>query len=189
MKKLLLTLGLIGCTLASALAQGTINPLNGALARFKIDTNGDGIGDRNVTAAEGFVMAVYYGPAGSSESELTMYADVMRIGTTDGVFTGLPSILALPGTEPGQVISLQMRVCNPLGGYGETSVKQVTLGPTSGPSPVVWSSTGTGDRFSPIQLQLGGPVNCIPEPSTVGLGMVCAGLLVAFYRGRKQSVD
>ena len=189
MKKLLLTLGLAGLTLSSALAQGTINPLNGTLTRFKIDTNGDGVGDRNVTAAEGFVMAVYYGPAGSSESELTMYPDVMRIGTTDGVFTGLPSILALPGTEPGQVISLQMRVCNPLGWYGATVVKQVRLGPTSGPSPVVWSSTGTGDRFSPIQLQLGGPMNCIPEPSTVGLGMVCAGLLVAFYRGRKQSVD
>ena len=189
MKKLLITLGLSVLTLTSALAQGTINPINGALARFKIDTNGDGVGDRNVTAADGFVMAVYYGPAGSSKSELTMYPDVMRIGTTDGVFTGLPSILALPGTEPGQVISLQMRVCNPLGGYGETSVKQVTLGPTTGPSTVVWISTGTADRFAPIQLQLAPTGICIPEPSTVGLGMVCAGLLVAFYRGRKQSVD
>ena len=188
MKKLLITLGLSIITLTSALAQGTINPLNSALTRFKIDTNGDGIGDRNVTAADGFVMAVYYGPAGSSASELTMYTDFMRIGTTDGVFTGLPGILALPGTEPGQVISLQMRVCNPLGWYGETSVKQITPGPTTGPGTVVWSSSGTADHFSPIQLQLTPTGICIPEPSVVGLATMSAGLLVVFCRRRKQSV-
>lgn len=180
MKKLLLTLGLIGCTLASALAQGTINPLNGSLTRFKIDIDADGIGDRNATAADGFKMVVYYGPAGSSASELTMYPDVMTIGTDEGIFTGLPSILALPGTEPDQIISLQMRVSSAWGWYGETRVIQIKLGQAAGPGTVVWHPIGTADRFGPI-------VPIIPEPSTLALGALAGAFLLFRIRNRNSN--
>lgn len=183
MKKLLLTLGLAVIT-SLAHADGTINPLNTSSTRFKIDSDGNGIGDRNATAADGFRMAIYYGPAGSSPFELTMYPDFMSIGTVDGLFTGLPRVLAIPGTEDYQVISLQMRVCNPLGWYGETAVKQVTLGHNSGPGTIVWSTTASPSMFLPIQLQLGPSDNCIPEPSTLALGALGVVLSLSCVRQR-----
>ena len=46
MNKLLVTLGLIAST-TLVHAQGTINPLNGALTRLKWDSNGNGVIDLN----------------------------------------------------------------------------------------------------------------------------------------------
>ncbi len=56
MKKLLLTLGLMGITLTSALAQGTINPLNNVITRLKIECP---LGTtRNLTAADGLAFSL-----------------------------------------------------------------------------------------------------------------------------------
>ena len=184
MKKQLLTLGLISIT-SLTFAEGTINPLNGALARFKVDSNGDGIGDRNATAADQFQLHVFYGPAGSSSEQLTHYPQFAVIGAVEGVWTGLPTILGIPGTEGGDVISLQMRVCSPFGLYGETPVRQVTLGPASGPGTVVWGTGTTPGGFGPIVPQVGGPENCVPEPSTIALGALAGAFLI--FRFRKSN--
>ena len=142
-------------TSASAcFAQGTINPLNSPLTRTKVDLNGDGVGDRGNTAADGVVFYLYWGTAGTEPNTLL---GVMVIGTTDGLLTGLPSILAIPGTEPGTVISLQVRASNPQGWYGETDVKQVTLGTASGPGTVLWTSSAGASRFSPLVIKTSGP--------------------------------
>jgi hypothetical protein len=178
MKKLLLTLGLAALTLASAHAQGTINPLNGALTRVRFDSNNDGVidpTDQNVDASKGLTVGVFWGAAGSSPVN---FAGNMTIGSTAGVLVGLPTIFAIPGAgDVGTVISLQMRVTSP--GYcGQTEVKQVTLAPAAGPGTVVWSSTATASRFGPLVI------NC-PEPSTLALGALAGALLL--FRLRKTT--
>ena len=169
MKKLLLTLGLSVLTLTCALAQGTINPLNGALTRIKVDLNCDGIADRNVTVADGISVSVYWGPAGGPAEN---FAGRMTIGSTEGILTGLPSILALPGAgDAGTVVSLQMRLDPPFGYITETPVRQVTLAPAAGPGTVVWSSTATANRFSPLVI-------VCPEPSALALGALAGAFLL-----------
>ena len=83
MKKTLLTFGLLAMATVSSFAQGSINPLNGAFTRVKIDLNGDGIGDRNATTADGLQFTVLWGASGAAN--LDKVAGVMTIGTTEGV--------------------------------------------------------------------------------------------------------
>ena len=176
MKKLLLTLGLVALTLISTHAQGTINPLNGTLTRIKVDLNCDGIADRNVTVADGITVSVYWGPAGGPVEN---FAGRMTIGSTEGVLTGLPSILALPGAgDAGTVVSLQMRLDTPFGYFTGTPVKQVTLAGVAGPGTFVWSSTATATRFSPLVI-------VCPEPSTLALGALAGAFLL--FRVRKST--
>jgi len=187
MKKLLLTLSLIGFTLGSALAQGTINPLNNTLTRFKIDINGDAIGDRNMTAADGMQFAVFYGPAGSTAEQLVKAPGIGTIGNVEGIMVGLPSVLALPGTEAGQVVSLQVRGCNVLGWNAYSWVGQITLGPAEGPGTGIWRSQPSGlNSLFPLVVAPGMPiVNCIPEPSTLALGALAGALLL--FRVRQST--
>lgn len=175
MKKLILTLGLIGCMLASALAQGTINPLNGALTRIKVDTDIDGIGDRNLTQADGVYVDLYWGLAGTTPETL---AGTMTIGSTAGVLVGLPSILVLPGTEAGQIVSLQARGRSSWGWFGQSPVIHVALAPTAGPGTVIWQSTATSpNRFLPLPM-------VVPEPSTLAFGTLAAAFLL--FRVRRS---
>ncbi len=173
MKKLLFTLGLAALTLASAHAQGTINPLNGFLNRITITSSG---GERDVTTADGLRVGVFWGAAGGPADQL---AGVMTIGPTSGVLVGLPSIFAIEGAgEAGTVISLQMRVLD--GGFlcGQTAVKQVTLAPAAGPGTVVWGSATTTSRFGPLII-------FCPEPSTLALGALAGAFLL--FRLRKTT--
>lgn len=173
MKKTLLTLALAAMATVSSFAQGTINPLNGALTRVKVDLNGDGVGDRNATAADGITFSVYWGPAGSAAPENKL--GTLTIGNTDGVMVGLSSILAVPGAgDAGTVISLQVRAEGL--GRGQTDVKQVSLAPSAGPGSVVWGSSATASRFSPLVVSI------VPEPSTIALGVLGLGSLLLFRR-------
>jgi hypothetical protein len=177
MKKTLLTLALVAAASVSSFAQGTINPLNGALTRVKIDTDNDGVyesTDRNATAADGLTFSVYWGAAGSAAPENLL--GTMTIGTTDGVMVGLSSILAVPNAgDAGTTISLQVRASNALGWRGQTDVKQVSLAPSAGPGSVVWGSSATAARFSPLLVT-------VPEPSTIALGVLGLGSLLLFRR-------
>lgn len=179
MKKLLLTLGLIGCTLASALAQGTIAFGNTVASRFIMDREG-----AYVTADAGFTFRVYYGPAGASADALTPAPGFAMIGaTTPGVLTGASSVFALPGTSPGEVVSLQIRAFGPNGGQvNNTDIRQVTLAATEGPGTVIWQSfAGTNpNRFHPI-------VMAIPEPSSIALGVLAGVFLLS--RVRKSRIS
>lgn len=175
MKILLLTLGLATLTLAGAHAQGTINPLNGALTRVRIDSNCDGIldaEDRTATAADGIRIGVFWGPAGETPSTL---AGEMTVGA-GGLMTGLPSLFSVDGWgDAGTIISLQMRAS--IGNsfpIARTDVKEFVLAPASGPGTVVWGPSG----FAPL-------VFICPEPSTLALGgLACAFLL---FRLRKPT--
>lgn len=175
MKKLLLTFAFISLTALSH-AQGTIAFGNSALTRILVC---DGQSVRNATAADGLTISVWFGPAGSGRDALTQ-AGTAPIGSTPGVLTGAPSVFALPGTEPNQVVSLQIRATGFGGGFfTETEVRQVTLGQTAGPGAVIWqTATGTNpNRFTPLII--------CPEPSTIALGAL--GGLALLFRLRRTT--
>lgn len=171
MKKTLLTVALVAMAAVSSFAQGTVAFGNSALTRVLVrEASG---ATRNATAADGLTISIWFGPAGSGRDALAQ-AGTAQIGATAGVF-GAPSVFALTGTEPNQVVSLQVRAEG--GGLaGETEVKQVTLGQTAGPGAVIWqTATGTNpNRFTPLIV--------VPEPSTIALGVLGLGSLLLFRR-------
>lgn len=178
MKKLLVTFALISLTSLSY-AQGTIAFGNSALTRITIYSEPGGT-IRNATAADGLTFSIWYGPEGSTKDQLVTAPGLASIGPTAGVMINAPSVFALPGTSPNEVVSLQIRAeGNNL--CGETAIRQVTLGQTAGPGAVIWQ-TGSGtnpSRFTPLVLY-----PC-PEPSTLALGaLACLALL---FRVRKSS--
>ncbi len=176
MKRLLLTLSLIGFTLGSALAQGTINPLNGLLTRVQICMAPGEY--RNATAADGLRFAIYFGPAGGEA--MTQVGGLATIGSTPGIITGWSTILALPGTEADEIVSLRIVGSSDFGMYLDTGVRQVTLAPTTGPGTIIWqTASGTQPgRFRPLILEC-------PEPSTLALGALAGAFLL--FRIRKST--
>lgn len=178
MKKTLLTLALVALTTVASYAQGTIAFGNGTLTRVTVNT-GSGAA-RNATTADGLNFYVFFGAAGATADTLTQVQQAeprASIGTTAGIMVNAPSVFALPGTEPGQVVSLQIRAWNADRSLvGETDVRQVTLAPTAGPGTVIWqSATGTvPTRFTPLVI--------IPEPSTIALAVLGLGSLLLFRR-------
>ena len=196
MQKLLLTLALAALT-PLCHGQGTIAFGNSALT--KITTRSpDGTGQTPLPASAGYVFGVFYGSANSSQGQLQLAPGLAQIGTTAGVLVNAPSVFALPGTEPGQIVSLQIRgwsasfgndwaaSCR-AGYFGETDVRQVTLAPTAGPGSVIWqTATGTNpNRFTPLVIGLAGDPLCIPEPSTLALSALSC--LLLFLRGRNST--
>jgi hypothetical protein len=112
--------------------------------------------------------------------------------TTAGIIVAA-SVYGIPGTDPGQVVGLQIRGWSASFGtdwlaasrsdhalYGETDVRQVTLGATAGPGAVIWqTASGTNpNRFNPLALL----VPLVPEPSTIALGVLGLGSLLLFRR-------
>jgi hypothetical protein len=197
MKKLLLAIGFT--TIASlAHGQGTIAFGNGTLTRVTV-LNSPSVA-RNATTADGLLIGAFYGPAGSTQDYLVLAPGLATIGTTDGIMVNAPSVFALPGTQPGQVVSLQIRmwhsslgtdweaVCRANGFLGATDVRQVTLAPTAGPGAVIWqTATGTNpNRFTPLTQALGPlNINCIPEPPA--LAFAALGGLIVFFVRRKST--
>jgi len=113
------------------------------------------------------------------------------IGPVDGVMINAPGVFPLPGTEPGQVISLQIRVWDAALGpdgwndarlncsgrfYGETWVSQMTVG-LSHIGPVIWQPWDglAPHRYYPLTIY------ACPEPSAVAIA-VFGGLLLLLRR-------
>lgn len=177
MKKTLLTCALLGVLASSALAQGTINPLNGPLAgtKIKVDLNGDGVGDRNVAATDGVTFSIYFGAAGSDTTPTL--AGTMSIGTSAGSLSGLATLFQVAGAAEGSTVPMRITAANADRTWiGDTGIRQVTLGPSGGPATVIWSSTASDKTFSPMVLQV------VPEPSTIALGVLGFGSLLLFRR-------
>ena len=183
MKKALLTLACIALTAVPIYAQGTIAFGNSALTRVMLAFPNTAV--RQCTAADGLYFYVFFGPAGTTDrSALTQVQQAeprATIGNTAGIMINAPSVFAIPGTEPGQVVSLQIRAWNENRSlFGETDIRQVTLGATAGPGQVIWqSASGTNpNRFLPM--------TSVPEPSTIALGVL--GLVSLLLFRRRKSV-
>ena len=115
MKKLLLTLGLVGFSFTSSLAQGGINPLNNSLTRVQICADGQNL--RNATASDGLRFSIWFGPANSAAGDLVQVGNDAVIGTTAGIIAGWPSLFVIPQAQPGEAVSLQIRMQNVIGFY------------------------------------------------------------------------
>jgi hypothetical protein len=185
MKKTLLTLALVALTTVASYAQGTIAFGNGTFTRVTVKDLATGVVRGNATAADALTFAVFFGPAGASADALTRVeqtGNVATIGPVDGIMINAPGIFALPGTDAGQIVSLQIRAWDTATGgqrmIGETDVRQVTLAPTAGPGAVIWQTAGgtNPNRFTPLV------VNIVPEPSTIALAVLGLGSLLLFRR-------
>jgi len=180
MKKTLLTLALVALTTVASYAQGTIAFGNSALTRVTV-RNVDGSVRGNALNTDNLIIGVFFGPAGApADAILQRQAPgEAAIGTTGGVMVNAASVFALPDTNPGDIVSLQIRAWNTAGTLaGKTDVRQVTLAPTAGPGAVIWqTAAGTNpNRFTPLVVDI------VPEPSTIALAVLGLGSLLLFRR-------
>jgi hypothetical protein len=183
MKKLLFTLALAALA-TSTYAQGTIQIANNAGTRFRI--NG-AIPTAGTFPALSF--GVFVGQtADSLSAEAVGGTGLGRSATTAGLITSdNPQAHQLTGFAGGTTVFVQIRAWEARLGndwraaqagdglFGQTDVRQVTLGPPSGPGTVVWSSTDL-TKFQAINLTV------VPEPSTIALAVLGLGSLLLFRR-------
>jgi hypothetical protein len=174
MKKLLLSLLLIAAGITFADAQGTIQ-----FPRLRIEYC---VGAQ-APPAGALSFGVFVGPTADSLSGQP--ALPLGTNTPDG-FTSAANAGAygLPGTEPNSTVFLQIRGWETRFGvdwqagrngglYGETPIRQVLLGPPTGPGTVIGPPLGLGEI-----------VMC-PEPSVIALSLFGFGGLLLFRRRRK----
>lgn len=184
MKSLLLTVVLMGATTLGN-AQGSITFANGPLTAVRFVAGGSTI------TLPSTIPMVYGVFVNGSQTP------VLPLGNNTGVSDGLINVAPLyqiPGTEPGQVVQLQVRGWSASFGtdwqtasttdgafFGSTDVRQVTLGgTTSGSTPIWQGATGTNpNRFTPLV------VGVVPEPSTIALGMLGLGSLLFLRRCKR----
>jgi hypothetical protein len=182
MKKVLLILALAAVT-TFTYAQGTIQMANGASTRFRIN----GVVPAAGTVALGqFTFGVFVGQSASALSADPIGGTgLARSSATAGLITSdNPQGHQLAGFAGDSTVFIQIRGwesrfgsdwrAGQQGGlHGETDVRQITLGPPSGPGTVIWSSTDL-TKFQPLNL--------VPEPSTIALAVLGLGSLLLFRR-------
>jgi hypothetical protein len=185
MKKTLLTLALVAMTAVASFAQGTIQFNNGTLTRVTYkDASGVSLG--NLPTAIGVVYGVFVNGSDTP---------VQPLGNNQGVNAGIinaSGLYPIPGTAENQVVSLQVRGWSASFGndwqaasrtagalFGETDVRNVTLGLSTAAPAVIWqTATGTAtDKFKPLVL-----LTVVPEPSTIALAVLGLGSLLLFRR-------
>lgn len=197
MKKLILTL-VLATAAAFSYGQGTVGFANGTLTRFTLVDDATGL-----SAQVPVGTAVSYGLFWSTSQGGT-YTLVQPLGT-QGTTVGIMTVASggayqIPGTDPGQVVWLQVKGWSSSYGndwaaaqrdyeakvagtiWGQTDIRQLAstgLGPSTGPGAVIWQgSTGTNpNRFTPLVLHV-----AVPEPSTIALGVIGLGSLLLFRR-------
>lgn len=159
MRKQLLALApLLVATLAT-LGQGTVTIANNAGTRVRIEAP-DGLSS-NLPPAIRINFGFFWG---TNSNSLTLVPSLRTNATTPGLIAG-PAVIAVPGAEPGQVVFGQVRgwsaefgddweaAAHTYGGYfGETDIRPIVLGPTTGPGTVIWSSTDL-TKFQSIVLR------------------------------------
>jgi hypothetical protein len=177
MEKLLFILALAAMA-TFADAQGTIQFANGAGTRFRLGFN---------LAPGSLYFGVFVGATANSLSS----QPVLPLGTNTSTL-GLmsapnPQAYQIPGFEANTTVFLLIRAWGSRFGAdwqrayaegslcGQTEVRSVILGPSSGPGTVVWSSTDL-TKFQPMDIY-----NC-PEPSTIALVGLGLGSLFLFRR-------
>jgi len=187
MKKSLLTLALVALTTVASYAQGTIQFNNSALTRVMVAIPGQAV--RQANASDNLIIGVYYGPEGiqsDTDARWQLAPGTASVGA-GGILANASGNFPLPGTNPGDVVSLQIRAWTTDGSLsGQTRIintfqtsqtgERLGLGPTAGPGYVIWqTATSTNpQRFTPLVI--------IPEPSTIALAVLGLGSLLLFRR-------
>ena len=196
MKKLLLTAAAVLATLnmyAQGTAQGIVNFATVGVTddrRIWVNTTGNVM--EGSKAAAGYVVALYWGPAGSVTdagfTQIGPAALFLTTATTSGTFNGGGRTITYPGTVGGAVLSLQARAWNTAGGatWEEALLNpqgQVGKGrpfdmdtkdpaiPTEQPPTVGQNAGWNGFAITPV-----------PEPSAIALGLLGVGTLLMLRR-------
>jgi hypothetical protein len=197
MKKLLLTLAFAALAVVGSQAQGTIQFQNTALTRMLLRAS-DSTATVQLpvagTVVNGAAMpAISYGVFVNGSQ--TPIASLGANSTSVGIITvPLGTAFPIPGVDAGQTASIQIRGWNSTYGadwraaqaafnagtvgtiFGESTVGNFVLGPSSGPGVVIWSGSDT-TKLRPMTL-----VQIVPEPSTIALGVLGLGSLLLFRR-------
>jgi hypothetical protein len=183
---------MIGGFATVATGQGTIQFNNSVLTRVR-DLDGQPMSvPFNVAVYFSTAPGLWQGPGQPIGRSLA---------TSPGVFTAPNGSFAyqLPGTEGGQVVSLQFYAWTAAQGDDPylawlsgartaiTEAEQFILGSSYGPGTVVWSAADPA-RLQPIQFNLGPPPAppVVPEPSVLALAMLGGGLVLVCARQRRR---
>jgi PEP-CTERM motif len=184
MKKTLLSLTLLALA-TFANAQGTVQFSNNAGTRFTIDGVRPLSTSAGGPAAGTYSFGVFFGPSADAISDTP--AGVLGANTTTGGLISAPNAnnFQVPGAAENSTVFMQVRgwsstfetwqAAKAAGTYGETAVRQITLGPASGPGTVIWGAD-TAKQFQSMNLTV------VPEPSTIALGVLGLGSLLLFRR-------
>jgi len=196
MKKLLITGALLGAVTA-ALAQGTVQFSNNALARLSV-TSGGTSAQIPLTASYNF--GLFFGIGQSTSLQFLSTQLGVNSSSSLGIIANPAdrkssmTAIQLPGTVAGQTdVWIQIRGWESSYGsdwaaaklegsvYGESLIRNVgALGPSTGPGLNIWQSAA-GTSQSAINAFA---LTVVPEPTTMALaGLGIASLLI--FRRRK----
>jgi hypothetical protein len=188
MKTSLLILSFL-LTAAAAFGQGTITFANTTLSRVMIPGPGS-LSYIPVPLGAPIVYGVFWGV--SADSLMLNAGPLGTASTTSAGIIATTSPYIIEGAAPGSSVFMKIAgwsssfgrdfeaACRTPGAYyGETGVRQITLGPTAGPGTIIWSASNTL-LFQPLKLD-GFPC---PEPSTMALSLL--GVVVLVFRRRRR---
>lgn len=189
MKKALLTLAVVGLTVASY-AQGTVAFVNTATSAVKLVVPGTSTVSVPTTAG-----LINYGLFWGTSSDNLALAPALGANSTSnaGIIAGNASLTyVINGAQELTTYWMQVKGWDASFGsdwqlastkgnwFGQTDIRQVTTAANLGPGTAIWqSATGTNpNRFYALQL------TPVPEPTTFALaGLAGAALLI--FRRRK----
>jgi len=186
MKRLLITAAAVLATL-NMYAQGTVNLVNGTTSAVYVDT----VGGATKASGAAYSVGLYYAPDGTTDDSLfTLLAPTGSMSAAPGIYNAGPR--TAPITTPGGFGMFQVRVWSAsLGQTYEDAYVAAVAGGTGrvGKSNIVRVDTGdptTVPPGTPGSLTASGlapmAVSPVPEPSTIGLGILGIGTLLLLRR-------
>jgi len=182
MKKLLITVAAVLATL-NMYAQGTVNLANNSATAVYVDS----VGGTSPKADSSYAVGLYYAPDGTTDDSLfTLLAPTARI-LGSGVYNA--NSRTAPTASAGGFGMFQVRVWSAASGAtyedalllgqgkaGKSNIMRVDTGdPTSVPA-------GTPASLAAAGLQPMAVTTIVPEPSTIGLGILGVGTLLLLRR-------
>lgn len=196
MKKALLTLVALSVSV-SLFAQGTMTFSNvGGNRNVLFDDTGDGVGDRNMVAADGVQVSLWFAPAGTRDlnSDAWQMLGAPANLLTAGLFSG--GTRTVPNATQGTLYAFQVRAWETTL-YGTTAAGWTAANAAavahkiSINSAVVDAATGgwgtpagVAVNLAPLWQTGSGAfvVATVPEPSVIALGVLGVGALLLLRR-------
>jgi hypothetical protein len=183
MKKLLITAAAVLATL-NMYAQGTVTLANSSTSPVYIDT----VGGATKASGSAYSVGLYYAPDGVTDDTLfTLLAPTASMSAAPGIYSAGPR--TAPTTAAGGFGMFQVRVWSAASGAtyedavlsgagkaGKSNIVRVDTGdPTSVPPGTPGSLAASG--LAPMAV-----TTIVPEPSTIGLGILGVGTLLLLRR-------
>jgi hypothetical protein len=184
MKKLIL-IAMMAFVSVSTYAQGEINFSNiGGTAQPSLITDING-----TTVGAGFMAALYYAPAGVTDTDM-----FMQVGTPVG-FVGagfiLGTIKRAPTSSAGANANFQIRAWESafgatfeeaMAGGGQWGMGGIIPSATKDPANLTQTAPSLVAAANAAGVPLGFQLQVVPEPSVIALGLLGAGALLVLRR-------